>query len=503
MKNTDEIREADAIVIGSGMGGMAGACMMTKHGLKVIVLEGAHVPGGCSSSYKRKGYTFESGATTLVGFDEYQPMKTLEQELGITIKKKELIPSMTVHLDDDVIVRHKDLNQWIENASKVFGNPNGQRRFWEVAYNVSKVIWKVSGKNIFFPPRKPMDWVKLATNNNPLDVPVLRYAFVSVREVMRDFGVDNPDFVRFIDEQLMITAQADSNSTPFIFGAAGLTYTNYSNYYIEGGLLKMVEQLQDWMEKRGSKVLCRQLVTNVKNENGNYLVTTEKGDEFTAPLVLSNIPIWNMSSIMQDKDIKQWFDEKSSRYDKAWGAFTMGVVCEDLFDDDITLHHQIHLPKDSQIPIIGAKSIFISMSERGDTMRSPDGMRTLNLSCHCNAEAWFEKGEVYDEHKAEVQDFILNYLHTHFPGFKKEAVTLAFSATPVTWQKWVNRKYGRVGGIPQEMGRSLIDWTPAETPMAGLFLCGDTVYPGQGIPGVTLGGINVYYRIKQYLESKN
>jgi len=28
-----------------------------------------------------------------------------------------------------------------------------------------------------------------------------------------------------------------------------------------------------------------------------------------------------------------------------------------------------------------------------------------------------------------------------------------------------------------------------------LYLVGDTTYPGQGIPGVTLSGINVYYRI--------
>ncbi len=74
---------------------------------------------------------------------------------------------------------------------------------------------------------------------------------------------------------------------------------------------------------------------------------------------------------------------------------------------------------------------------------------------------------------------------------------MVFSSSPVTWQNWVYRKKGRVGGIPQSMLRSLLDWTPAQTPFNGLFLCGDTVFPGQGIPGVTLSGINVYLRVKK------
>ena len=74
---------------------------------------------------------------------------------------------------------------------------------------------------------------------------------------------------------------------------------------------------------------------------------------------------------------------------------------------------------------------------------------------------------------------------------------MAFPATPVTWENWVYRKDGRVGGIPQSMDRSLVDWPLTEPPFAGLYQCGDTSYPGQGIPGVTLGGINVYYRIRK------
>jgi phytoene dehydrogenase-like protein len=81
------------------------------------------------------------------------------------------------------------------------------------------------------------------------------------------------------------------------------------------------------------------------------------------------------------------------------------------------------------------------------------------------------------------------------PGAQQAEWKQIDAATPRTWEKWVYRKKGRVGGIPQSMKRALWDWTPSVSPEKGLYLVGDTTYPGQGIPGVTLSGINVYYRV--------
>lgn len=97
MKKSEKLY--DTIVIGSGMGGMTVAALLANDGHRVLVLEAAHAIGGCSSSYSRKGYMFETGATTLIGFDEHQPMKILEGSLGVTIPKIPLNPSMQVKLN--------------------------------------------------------------------------------------------------------------------------------------------------------------------------------------------------------------------------------------------------------------------------------------------------------------------------------------------------------------------------------------------------------------------
>ena len=51
----------DYIVIGSGMGGMTTAALLSKLGNKVLVLEQHYVPGGFTHTFLRKGYVWDVG----------------------------------------------------------------------------------------------------------------------------------------------------------------------------------------------------------------------------------------------------------------------------------------------------------------------------------------------------------------------------------------------------------------------------------------------------------
>jgi len=51
----------DAIVIGSGIGGLACACALTRAGRKVLVLERHISPGGLTQTFSRKGFTWAVG----------------------------------------------------------------------------------------------------------------------------------------------------------------------------------------------------------------------------------------------------------------------------------------------------------------------------------------------------------------------------------------------------------------------------------------------------------
>ena len=60
----------DAIIIGSGIGGLVTASQLAVKGAKVLVLEKYIIPGGSGGSFKRNGYIFDVGASMIFGFGD-------------------------------------------------------------------------------------------------------------------------------------------------------------------------------------------------------------------------------------------------------------------------------------------------------------------------------------------------------------------------------------------------------------------------------------------------
>ena len=79
----------DAVVVGSGNGGLSTACTLAKAGKKVLIVEKHNLPGGVASSFKRGRFEFESALHELasIGTEENPAdvRKLLEQEYGVKI----------------------------------------------------------------------------------------------------------------------------------------------------------------------------------------------------------------------------------------------------------------------------------------------------------------------------------------------------------------------------------------------------------------------------------
>lgn len=481
----------DYVVIGSGYGGVATAALLIKQGFSVLILESHIAIGGCASFFKRKGFTFDAGATTLSGLLDHQPLGKLFNQLNINPNVKKLDPGMVVFLKDKKIIRYADKNQWINETNKKF-NIN-QTRFWNEIYNIESKAWDLIGNNYKLPPRSISDLLSLTKLSNFKHVDLLPGLIKPLKHLLKKYKLDkNIDFKNFIDEQLLISTQNKSDLAPYLTSAIGLAYPS-ETYYPYGGIYKPLELVLEYFKSGGGEIKFKEKVINIDQEQGFYKISTEKGHTYQAKGVISNIPIWNMKNITNGY-IKDYFNEASKDFKTSWGAFTLYFAVEDNLDLE-TAYYQLHTK--NQLPHVNSKSIFVSFSLKDDLEKSPKCWRTVTISTHTKTDEWENiSKEEYDMRKDELENAILEEFNYFFPELSLKPKMYINSGTPKTFDFYTGRYRGFVGGIPHTIKKNILSLTPNKTPFENFYLVGDTVFPGQGIPSVVVGSLNIIQRIK-------
>ena len=72
--NTEKVPDnLDAVVIGSGIGGLTVAAILSRAGKRVLVLEQHDKAGGCSHTHTEKGFEFDAGVHYVGGMNEDNP----------------------------------------------------------------------------------------------------------------------------------------------------------------------------------------------------------------------------------------------------------------------------------------------------------------------------------------------------------------------------------------------------------------------------------------------
>jgi phytoene dehydrogenase-like protein len=150
------------------------------------------------------------------------------------------------------------------------------------------------------------------------------------------------------------------------------------------------------------------------------------------------------------------------------------------------LHHQVVVGR----PLGEGNSLFLSLSPAWDPGRAPAGKRALTISTHTRLAGWWElfhsDREGYERRKRTYTERLLESAERALPGLR-QAAELALPGTPVTFQRFTRRARGWVGGFPQtNLWRT---WGPRLQP--GLWLVGDSIFPGQSTAAVALGGLRV------------
>jgi len=114
----------DAIVIGSGIGGLVTATQLAAKGASVLVLERYLIPGGSAGYFERDGYRFDVGASMIFGFGNQGTTNLLTRALDAVGMALETLPDpvqVHYHLPDGLNVRvHRNYEQFLQELCDRF-----------------------------------------------------------------------------------------------------------------------------------------------------------------------------------------------------------------------------------------------------------------------------------------------------------------------------------------------------------------------------------------------
>ena len=139
----DATQPWDAVVIGSGIGGLVTASQLAVKGAKVLVLESYTIPGGSSGSFQREGYTFDVGASMIFGFGEKGYTNLLTRALADVGEHCDTLPDpaqLAYHLPGGLeLAVDRKYEHFIKNLSSRFPHEaKGIKRFYDICWGVFK-----------------------------------------------------------------------------------------------------------------------------------------------------------------------------------------------------------------------------------------------------------------------------------------------------------------------------------------------------------------------------
>ncbi|MGK7890092.1 MAG: C-3',4' desaturase CrtD [Leptolyngbyaceae cyanobacterium] len=502
-------RGTRVVVIGGGIGGLTAAALLAHRGYSVLVVEQAAIAGGCASTFKRRGFTFDVGATQVAGLEPGGIHHQIFSELGIPLPEtRPCDPACAVFLpgEDRPINVWRDPEQWRKERLQQFGD---SERFWNCLASLFQASWAFQQRDPVLPPRSGWDFWQLLTAVRPGTLRTAPFTFSTVGQLLKLFRLgDNRRLKTFLDLQLKLYSQVGADETATLYAATALAVSQdpHGLFHLEGSMQVLSDRLIEAIRQKGGRILTRQSaqhIHTVRNQVTGVVVRdlkTREDWEIDADYVVANVTVQNLVKLVGHAMPKS-YKKRVDQLPTGSGAFVVYLgVTQAAIPANCPPHLQFLYDYDG--PIAENNSLFVSVSHPGDG-RAPEGCATIIASTFTDVDLWRrtwqhsenDKTEDYRQLKQRYMQEAIARLSQFFT-LNEDTIIHQEAATPLTFQRYTAREDGIVGGIGQRVPTFGPFGFANRAPVKGLWLVGDSTHPGEGTAGVSYSALTTVRQIE-------
>ncbi|HET8848911.1 MAG TPA: NAD(P)/FAD-dependent oxidoreductase, partial [Marinobacter sp.] len=496
----------DAIVIGSGIGGLTTAACLSKLGKKVAVFEQHYTAGGFTHSYDRNGYEWDVGVHYI---GDMGANHTLGKQLfdHITDGQLKWAP-MDAHYDRIFLGdQHIDLVAGPANFANALkaafpGEGNAIDTYLGYLKAVSSAMPSVVIKKML-PERLAGPLGALVRRQAPA------YLNKTTREVLESL-TSNQTLIA------TLTGQWGDNGLPpaqssFIIHALIARHYLHGGYYPVGGASEMARTIIPVIQQSGGDVFTYADVTRILINKGRATgVRMADGTDVQAPLVISNAGVFNTFGKLLPEDAPHRDDylQKLGQVKRSMASVCLYIGLKDTAENlqlpktnfwiypgadyEGQLQRFWEDPEKADIPLTYIS--FPSAKDPTFETRYP-GRSTIEIVAPGPYEwyaewadqPWGKRGEAYEAMKEAYAQRLLEKLYDKLPHLRGKVDYYELS-TPLSTNYFCRYEHGEIYGLDHTPERFEQDWLKPKTRIPGLYLTGQDVLTC-GVVGAMIGGL--------------
>jgi phytoene desaturase len=468
----------DAIVIGSGVGGLFCGNLLAKAGLKVLLLERHYMLGGFCSTFRRRGFVFDAAThfypllgnpTTLTG--------KLLQDLEIPTEWIKMDPVDQFHIPSlPTFAVPADFGQYLDKLKNLFPE-------------------EAAGIDAYFAELRQAYLYGLLYYFKGVDNERAQY--------FEQFSLADKLNQHFRDPRLKTLLMADTphwgslpDRTSYLFDAMLRLAYFLGNYYPKGSSQKFADDLGRGLTARGGHILkCASvekiLIENGKAEGVRISTVSRRAPEqyeFRAPVVISNADaVHTYETLIGEEHCGRWPIEHLKSLKPSYPCFLTHLGLRGM--DPAALAAAEGYYWTSYDPGDAIRTVFkIFIPTHFDSGIAPPGCQILIVQKLTPVR--MEDIKDWPAHKQSVEDQIMSRLRQILPGIDSHII-VKMSASAMTSYRFTNNWQGAMLGWEMSLEQLAGKRLPNLTSIQNLHLVGHWTQPGGGITPVIVSAQRV------------